>query len=70
MPEDPDRFARFRTAVLGDPELERRLQAVDDWDTFTVEAIAAATQRGIELTTTELETARREEQLRWLARWA
>jgi len=33
VPEDTDRFARFRTAVLDEPELEQRLRALDDWDT-------------------------------------
>jgi hypothetical protein len=66
---EPDSFARFRTAVFGEPELEQRLQAADDWDAFTVAAVAAAAQRGIELTTDELEVVRRQEQLRWLARW-
>jgi hypothetical protein len=70
VPEDPDNFTRFRTVVLGEPVLEQRLQDLDDWDAFSNEAIAAATRRGIELTTDELETARRQEQLRWLARWA
>lgn len=70
MPENPDSFARFRTVVLREPELEQQLRRVDDWDAFTAAAVAAAAQRGIELTTVELETARRQEQLRWLARWA
>ena len=70
MPEDTDRFACFRTAVLDEPELEQRLRALDDWDTFTAEAIAAANERAIELTTDELDAARRQAQLGWLARWA
>jgi hypothetical protein len=70
LPDDSDRFARFRAAVLAEPELEHRLRAVDDWDAFTAAAVAAATERGIELTREELEAVRRQEQLRWLARWA
>lgn len=70
MPEASDTFARLRAAVLGAPELERRLRAVDDWDAFTTAAIEVAADQGIELTRDELETVRRQEQLRWLARWA
>jgi len=30
VPEDADRFVRFRRAVLDEPELEQRLRALDD----------------------------------------
>ncbi|HEX7526134.1 MAG TPA: hypothetical protein VF327_07475 [Gaiellaceae bacterium] len=70
MPEDADRFVRFRAAVLNEPELEQRLRALDDWAAFAVEAIAEAGARGIELTTDELEAERRQAQLSWLTRWA
>jgi len=66
----PDAFARFRTAVLADAALERRLRAIGDWDTFAAEAVRAAGERGIGLTTDELEVERRHAQLGWLARWA
>jgi hypothetical protein len=64
-----DAFARFHAVVLDEPELERRLRVLDDWDAFTSEAIAEARARGIELTTDELEAERRQAQLGWLTRW-
>jgi hypothetical protein len=70
VPEDADRFVRFRRAVLDEPELEQRLRALDDWATFAASAIAEAGARGIELTTDELEAERRRAQLGWLTRWA
>jgi hypothetical protein len=70
VPEDADRFDRFRTAVLEEPELEQRLQALDDWDAFALAAVAEAEARGIALTTDELEAERRQALLGWLTRWA
>ena len=70
VPEDTDRFVRFRTAVLDEPELEQRLRALADWATFAASAIAEAGTRGIELTTDELKAERRRAQLGWLTRWA
>lgn len=66
----PDDFVRFRAVVFGEPELEQRLRALDNWDAFAAEAIRAAGERDIELTVDELEAERREAQLGWLARWA
>jgi uncharacterized coiled-coil protein SlyX len=70
VPEDADRFVRFRRAVLDEPELEQRLRALDDWVAFAAVAIAEAAARGVELTTDELEAERRQAQLGWLTRWA
>jgi hypothetical protein len=66
----PEHFARFRDAVFGEPELEQRLRAVDDWDAFAAEAVRAARERGIALAVDELDAERRQAQLGWLARWA
>ena len=68
MPEDADRFVRFRRAVLDERELEQRLRALDDWATFAAVATAEAGARGIELTTDELEAERRRAQLGWPTR--
>ncbi len=65
-----DAFARFHAVVLDEPELERRLRVLGDWDAFVSEAIAEAGSRGIALGTDALEDERRRAQLGWLTRWA
>jgi hypothetical protein len=64
-----DAFARFRAAVLEDPALQERLRAIDDWEPFTAEAVAAASERGIELTADDVDTERSQALLGWLTRW-
>jgi Nif11 domain len=61
-------FAEFRAAVLDDPSLQERLRGIADWQTFVAEAIAAAAERGVELTPELLEDERRREHLAWLTR--
>lgn len=58
-------FDRFRAAVLDDPSLEQRLREADDWEAFAAASLAAAAERGIELTLAELEDARRRADLAW-----
>jgi hypothetical protein len=70
MAERTDVFERFRAAVLDDPSLERRLRAIDCWESFTAEAVAAARERAIDLTAADVDAARRRALLGWLARWA
>jgi hypothetical protein len=55
--------------VFDEPKLVQRLRALDDWNTFTTEAVAAAHQLGIELTASEVAAERRRAQIGWLARW-
>jgi hypothetical protein len=69
MPDDADRFACFQAAVFDEPKLVQRLRALDDWNTFTTEAVAAAHQLGIGLTASEVAAERRRAQIGWLARW-
>jgi hypothetical protein len=69
MQVDADRFACFRAAVLDEPKLMQRLRALDDWNAFTTEAVAAAHELGIELTASEVAAERRQAQIGWLARW-
>jgi len=67
---DRDNFARLRAAILDDPALQRQLRVITDWETFAAQAIAAAKERGIELTEDEITEERRNQQLDWLARFA
>jgi hypothetical protein len=69
MQDDADRFACFRAAVFDEPKLVQRLRALDDWNTFTTEAVAAAHQLGIDLTASGVAAERRRAQIGWLARW-
>jgi hypothetical protein len=70
VPADASRFERFRAAVLEDPALAQQLQAIDDWDRFTVRAVEAARERGLELSADDIDTERGRAQLGWLTRWA
>jgi hypothetical protein len=70
VPADASRFDRFRAAVLEDPLLARQLKAIDDWDQFTVHAVEAARERGLELSTEDIDAERGRAQLGWLTRWA
>jgi hypothetical protein len=46
------------------------LRVIPDWETFAAQAIAAAQERGIELTRDEIDKERQSQQLDWLARFA
>ena len=66
----PTNFERFRATVLDDPQLEERLRAIDDWEPFTVAALEAAHERGLDLTAADIEAERQQALLGWLTRWA
>jgi hypothetical protein len=69
VPDDTDRFARFRAVVLDDPALQQRLREVVGWDAFVTDVIDAAAARGIELTREGLDDERRQAQRVWRDRW-
>jgi hypothetical protein len=70
VPADASRFDRFRAAVLEDPALAQQLKAIGDWSQFRVQAIEAAHERGLELSTEDIDAERGRAQLGWLTRWA
>ena len=63
------KFERFRELVLGDESLQLRLRGVAEWGAFVRIALAEAAGRGVELTATDLEAARRAATRSWLDRW-
>lgn len=63
------RFERFRRLVLDDVTLQERLRGVTEWPVFVTTALGEAAARGVELTTTDLEEARRAATRSWLDRW-
>jgi hypothetical protein len=64
-----DSFARFHTAVLDDESLQERLRVIPDWQTFVAEAVAAAAELGIRLTSDEFDDARQHALRSWRDRW-
>lgn len=63
------RFERFRRLVLDDVNLQERLRGVTEWPAFVTTALAEASEHGVDLTTTDLEAARRAATRSWLDRW-
>jgi hypothetical protein len=64
-----EQFARFRELVLADPALERRLQAIPDWQSFVEDAVRAAAERDVRLTESDVVAARDQAKRSWLERW-
>jgi len=64
-----DRFERLREAVLADPALQARLRSLRDWPAFVAETLDAATERGLRLTSEDIEAARNASRRAWLERW-
>jgi hypothetical protein len=64
-----DSFARFHAAVLDDESLQERLRVIADWQTFVAEAVAAAAELGIRLTSDGLDDARQHALRSWRDRW-
>ena len=63
------RFERFRQLVLDDISLQERLRSATEWPAFVTTALGEAGDRGVELTATDLEAARRAATRSWLDRW-
>jgi hypothetical protein len=67
--ESTEPFERFRRAVFAEPGLQLRLRSIPDWPGFVAATVAAAAERGIELTADEVLAARRASRRSWLERW-
>ena len=62
-------FERFRTLVLADEDLQRRLQPVESWEPFVAQALELARERGVALDESDLAAAREAAQRVWRNRW-
>lgn len=62
-------FQRFRSLVLADSELQRRLRAIIDKTEFTEAVLGLANDEGFELTEEDLAEAMRAGRRAWIERW-
>ncbi len=60
---------QLRQCVLGDHDLQERLQVISDHDDFVSAVLELARKRGIDLTADELEREMNNAQRAWLLRW-
>jgi hypothetical protein len=67
--EPNEQFERLLEVVLADSELQARLRSLQDWPTFVAATLGEARERGLPLTTEDLETARNASRRAWLERW-
>jgi hypothetical protein len=64
-----DAFDQFRSHVLADPELQRRLRDVSDWDEFTRAAVAESAGLGLDVDEQDVHNAHMAARRAWLERW-
>jgi hypothetical protein len=62
-------FERFRSQVLADPGLQRRLRDLDEWEEFARVAIGVSAGLGLAVDEHDIDEAHRAARRAWLERW-